>query len=165
MAWKDNVLVEIDDISIYYNMINMVSPRTILDIGMFLKRIGAVSRRNLNAGIENKVILDGVDYMPDLKIPVMQKVYDNIFSVRDFFDLASQESGINGYYDLVVMLYPETEITPDLERIIWHKISQKAKYILTNLKPEEERDKRILLPANTKDVLQVNDRYGLFVLD
>lgn len=163
MAWKDNVLVEIDDISVYYNVINMISPETILDIGMFLKRIGAVSRRNLNVGIENNVILDGVDYMLDLYIPVMTKIYDNVFLVPEFTSLMLREKLRK--YDLVVLLNPESGMAADLERSIWNNISQKAKYILTNLQPEEERNKRILLPSNTKDVLLLDDKYGLFVLD
>lgn len=63
---------------LYFKMIQEEPEGPILDIGMFLKRIGAVSRRVLDIEIPKTTVLNGVDAPGTPSFPVYEKIYDRI---------------------------------------------------------------------------------------
>lgn len=95
---KDNYpITDTNDIFVYFEVIGMLSPGSILDIGMFLKRIGAVSRGVMSGVIPNKAKLCGIDLEPNLSIPVMASIYDSVITYENY-DTKKDT------YDLSIML-------------------------------------------------------------
>lgn len=90
---------QLDDI--YFSVINDIMPETVLDIGMFLKRNGSVSRASGGLSIKNQIILDGVDVMPSINLGVYKTIYDHITSKDDFITETYSGCFVK-CYDLVI---------------------------------------------------------------
>ena len=72
------ILKNENDIYIYFETIAQLEPKTILDVGMFLKRIGSVSRKAMDGGVPEDVRLDGVDFFrcgKQYTIPFLRKAF------------------------------------------------------------------------------------------
>ena len=59
-------LVDSDTIFLYFKVINDIQPKKVLDMGMLLKRAGALSRDIGNIEIDEGILLDGVDLLPEV---------------------------------------------------------------------------------------------------
>ena len=68
-----------NDFIAYFQIINQLNAKSVLDIGMFLKSAGCVSRQACGLEIPGHVILDGIDLFPSIHIPVYEKIYNHIF--------------------------------------------------------------------------------------
>ena len=68
-----------NDMYLYFQMINELQPDSVLDAGMFLKRAGSVSRQMMGCGISEDVRLDGIDFFPELQLPVWKTIYNKIY--------------------------------------------------------------------------------------
>ena len=108
------VITDANDIYIYFEVIRQLNPVSVLDVGMMLKRMGAVSRQSMNCEISRDIRLDGIDFDPDVYLPVYKQIYSDIFSVDiDQFP--------NVIYDLAVVLAVKKNIpTVMLDRIARH---------------------------------------------
>lgn len=84
-----------NDIYVYFEVIRQLQPSSVLDFGMMLKRMGALSRQAMNCRIPQNIRLDGVDLYPYIELPIYQIVYDNIYDMKNLPDRK---------YDLGVML-------------------------------------------------------------
>ncbi|MCI8785713.1 MAG: hypothetical protein HFI84_03515 [Eubacterium sp.] len=93
------ILKNENDIYMYFETIEQLAPQRVLDIGMFLKRIGSVSRKVMDREVPAEVCLDGIDLFPQLQFPVWDTVYDVRVSLNRFL---AEPKG-NGY-DLAVFL-------------------------------------------------------------
>lgn len=91
-------ITDSNDIFVYFEVIRMLSPKNIMDVGMFLKRIGAVSRGAMSGVIPRNIQLYGIDTEPDLNIPVMNSIYNSIFTYDRFLGTK------NNSFDLTIML-------------------------------------------------------------
>ncbi|MGN0240808.1 MAG: hypothetical protein ACI4CS_03895 [Candidatus Weimeria sp.] len=87
--------------SIYFSVINDIMPDTLLDIGMYLKRTGSVSRSAGGSEIKGQVTIDGVDVMPDIKCGIYQVIYDHIISIDDFISEVTS-GAFDKKYDLAI---------------------------------------------------------------
>ncbi len=56
------ILKNENDIYMYFETIEQLAPQRVLDIGMFLKRIGSVSRKVMDREVPAEVCLDGIDF-------------------------------------------------------------------------------------------------------
>lgn len=75
-----------NDIYIYFEVISRVNPSCILDFGMMLKRMGALSRQAMSRAIAQSVRLDGVDLYPDVLLPIYQVIYNQIYRMENLPD-------------------------------------------------------------------------------
>jgi hypothetical protein len=130
-----NCLNDITDISFLLRTVEQISPQSILDIGMFLKRVGCISRHALDDEIDPNCILDGVDCMPDIQVPVYDVIYDHIMSLEDFLS----QTTVSGYqpfavrkYDLAAVIQPGGIIPPQNLAAMWEWISLNSRYAATN---------------------------------
>jgi hypothetical protein len=123
------------DISFFLKSVEQITPQSLLDIGMFLKRVGCISRHALDAEIDPACILDGADCMPDIQVPVYRTIYDHILPLGDFlthttsleyspFQLSS--------YDLIAVMQPANIIPPQALAPMWEWISLHSHYAITN---------------------------------
>lgn len=122
------ILTKKNDIYVYFEVIRQLEPNSILDIGMFLKRIGNVSRQVMDEyAVPEEVILDGVDFWPELDFPIWKIVYDNVLK-KD----AWLEKGLAEGYDLAIMLgTKELKKKTDL-RILIRWMEENTRYALVD---------------------------------
>lgn len=88
-----------NDIYIYFETIEQLEPQSVLDAGMFLKRIGSVSRKVMDREISEKIRLDGIDFFPEKTFAVWDHVYDSVSDTRSFLENKRPKQ-----YDLAVFL-------------------------------------------------------------
>lgn len=93
------ILTDENDIYIFFEVIKQLEPEKILDIGMFLKRIGSISRKAMNCEVPEEIRLDGIEFFPEINFAVWRNIYDQIMSVEQF-----SEKNTVGEYDLVILL-------------------------------------------------------------
>jgi hypothetical protein len=123
------------DISFLFQTISDTCPQSILDIGMFLKRIGCISRQALDQEIASECILDGIDSMPDIQVPIYHMIYDHIMALEDFLSHTAaseyQPFGVRKY-DLTTVMQPGDIIPPQKLAAMWEWISHNSRYAVTN---------------------------------
>lgn len=92
MELYEQVVTDQDEIYTYFEVIRQLSPACILDVGMMLKRMGAVSRQAMHCVIPQNVRLDGVDFYPEVELPIYHGIYDHIYLdsclPEDVYDLS-----------------------------------------------------------------------------
>lgn len=93
-----------DSFYFFFEAIKNTHPNSILDIGMFLKRIGALSRGILSYSIPEDILLDGVDCMPEVEVPIYHSIYNSICSLEDFL---TQKKRPDISYDMISFLFLE----------------------------------------------------------
>lgn len=93
----DGIITDMDEVFFCFEMLKNLSPDKVLDIGMFLKRIGAVSRQAMSHGISQDVYLCGVDFFSQYNLQVYEKVYDEIWDRETFCEKT-------GHFDVALML-------------------------------------------------------------
>lgn len=121
----------------YFEMIEKLGAKSVLDAGMFLKRIGAISRQMAGVSVSADTILCGIDFYEEIHLPIFRDIYDEIKTWNDFADCL--ESGAECFtcmesrkFDLAVMLYGN-QVLNDSEKVrIIEYFMQKANGILTD---------------------------------
>ena len=96
-----------NDIFVFYEIINDIKPEKVLDVGMFLKSVGSVSRKIMDKKIDENIWMKGVDFMPEVQFPVFQQIYDEIITIQSFL----KQSDNKEKYDLGVFLKKRKENT------------------------------------------------------
>lgn len=86
------VITDADEIFTYFEVIRQLSPARILDVGMMLKRMGAVSRQAMHCTVPASARLDGVDFYPEVELPIYQTIYNHIYIAaqlpNEFYNLS-----------------------------------------------------------------------------
>jgi hypothetical protein len=123
------------DISFFLQCVEQISPQSILDIGMFLKRVGCISRQALDVEIDPTCILDGTDCMPDIQVPIYHTIYDHILPLEDFLthttSLEYQPFPLSNY-DMTAVMQPANIIPQQTLAPMWEWISLHSHYAITN---------------------------------
>lgn len=126
-------ITDSDMMFFYFEMIQNSKPHTVLDVGMFLKRIGTVSRHAMSAEISEDIVLCGVDLFPEYEMPVYEEVYHEIMPRDRFFREHAGFSCMNGRtFDIAVMLDVERHLDRDEQEALWSYVSQAAECIMTD---------------------------------
>ena len=116
-----------NSIYIFYEMIEQLEPASILDVGMFLKRVGSVSRKIMGREVPENVKLDGVDFFPQTSFPIWNTIYDQMKTAEEYFC-----AGDDKRYDLVTVLgISELQKEISLTEII-ERTAEVSKYVLTD---------------------------------
>lgn len=148
-----------NDSYIYFEVIKRLEAMRILDVGMHLKRIGAVSRCAMNEEVPENAFLVGVDFYPELNFPVWSNIYDRIISKDNL--LGCQKEMVSQTYELTVMLgmgeLTKQAAFPDIVR----SICVQTRYVLSDELSEEWKRERPQLKII--DISVDRDRY--YILD
>lgn len=123
----ERILTGETDIYTYFEIIDKTEADSILDVGMFLKRIGSVSRQVKDKEIPAYKKLVGIDFFPEIKCPVWNTVYDDTYKPNDFF-----LSGNAQRYELAVVLQLEEHVRSEDVCILWKWLSTHVAYIFTD---------------------------------
>ena len=113
-----------EQMSFYFLTLNEIEPASVLDMGMFLKRIGAVSRSALDEKISEDILLDGVDFRGTPELPIYHPIYNHIFSS----DQIDQQK-----YDVAVLLQPEDIFSRQEIRRLLRWCPKSVSLLLTDL--------------------------------
>lgn len=119
-----------NDIYVYFEIIKQVEPKRILDVGMFLKRIGAIGRQVADAVISREAYVKAVDFAEDIQVGVYDTVYDNKINVPEFMNQVAQHN--DEHYDLAYMLYTESGLSKEQEQQVWRWLESHADYVVVD---------------------------------
>lgn len=103
------LLINQNDIYLYFETIRQLQAKSVLDIGLTLKRCGAISRQVADSAIDPAVHLCGIDLDPETTTPVYQCLYQELLSPEEFI----QKGTAQDHYDLAVLLNLPEEILAD----------------------------------------------------
>lgn len=131
MPQEIGTITDSDEIYYYFEMINSVTPQSVLDVGMFLKRIGAISRQAMSCEISQSVRLYGIDFFPEAKMMVYQNIYDEILTKRQFFG-QERVPWEQISFDVAVLLETEHYLKEQENRKLWSYVMRNAKNIMAD---------------------------------
>ena len=120
-----------NDIYIYFETIEQLEPRKILDVGMLLKRVGCVAKKAMDREVPENAKLDGVDLFPKVNFPVWKQVYNDIFDEDEFLTFGKEKD-----YDLAVVLGMEKLQKKISFSKLTKVIKDCARYCLTDALPD-----------------------------
>ncbi len=103
---NDYCLSSQEDIYLYFQTITELKVKSVLDVGMTLKRFGALDRNIANLRLPDEVRLTGVDIFPHWKTDVYKNVYDEIIPMDKYLEMNATVKKKN--YELAMMLYLRT---------------------------------------------------------
>ena len=129
---KDIVISDENMNYIFFQVINRIEAESVLDVGMFLKRIGCVSRGMMNEKISESVQLVGIDFWPEITFPVWKYVYNDIYTVEEYLNTGEEKK-----YDLAVLLGSQ-ELSENIgygELI--KRVKRQVSYLLTDILSKE----------------------------
>lgn len=92
------------DIYFYFEVIRQLAPMSVLDIGMFLKRIGAVARQAVSCELSRDILLFGIDFFPEVRLAVYEKIYNGILLKNQLLENSELLQGMEEKFDLAVLI-------------------------------------------------------------
>ena len=93
-------LVLQNDIYLYFETIRQLRAKSVLDIGMTLKRCGAICRQVADSSIDPSVFLCGIDLDPETTVPIYRSIYQEILTQEELMEKRS----VVKVYELAVLL-------------------------------------------------------------
>ncbi len=122
------MITDTDVMYVYCEVINQLEAQKILDIGMFFKAVGAVSRSLLDMQIPQEYNITGVDIDKIPYLEIYDTIYNRITDVDELFNGAYKDEK----YDLITFIGAEKEKMSDAARKnLLEKLIGNAKNILT----------------------------------
>lgn len=122
----NTIITDENDIYIFFELVSQLQPASILDVGIFLQRIGAVSRQTMSCEIPPDIYMEGLEVFGQPVLPVYHKIYDKITRLPDysFFE--------NAVFDLAFFLHVNEFIHPDDRLFFWQYITTHARTIIAD---------------------------------
>lgn len=119
-----------NDIYVYFELSRMYEAKSILDIGMFLTRCGALSRQVKDAMIPPDTFMCGIPLYLDV-LPVHVVMYDSIASLDSLYE--DKEA----FFDIVFMLNMDQNFLKEhKERLLSYLVEHTARIIFNDTSPE-----------------------------
>lgn len=125
------MITDANDIYLYFDWIEKSKPTSVLDFGIFLQKIGAVSRQVMNCELPEDVVLDGVSMQEQIQ-PIYTVIYNNITNIKSLSILDDK------IYDLIYFLDMQNEYREDIvpmpKEELWMWLLNHGKTIVTDTK-------------------------------
>lgn len=150
------ILTSETDMYAFFEIIDRTEAESILDVGMFLKRIGAVSRQVKDRQIPMEKNLTGVDFFPETECPVWNTVYDSICCSNEIFLPENHKT-----YELAMVLQLEHCVDREESVQMWKWLSSHVSYIMTDWKIEDIRN---LIKYKTDTEIIVDNKSYRFII-
>ncbi len=133
------IIMEPSVSSFYYNIINQLQPKSILDVGMFLNRAGMISRSSSTRALDDNIALTGISFL-EHPLPVYHTIYNQIFYYPTYF----QEEALTApSYDLTVFLsLPDLENRQTLLSLFERTLPNTAYYFTDDTIFKNDSDKK-----------------------
>lgn len=126
MINTDTLITDDNDIYVYFKMIEQLKPASILDAGLFLQRIGAVSRQAMSCEIPRHVYIEGIELFGHAPLPIYDQIYDQI-TILPKFDFFAER-----IYDLAICLRVNKWLHPDDRRFFWEYLITHARVVIAD---------------------------------
>ncbi|WP_075721639.1 hypothetical protein [Roseburia sp. 499] len=143
------------DIYAFFEVIDRTEADSILDVGMFLKRIGSVSRQVKDKEIPADKKMVGVDFFPEIVCPVWNTIYDAIYKPEEIFSSENHQK-----YELAVMIQVEELAHKEEMPLMWNWLSSHVSYLLTDWNLEEVKE---MVAFKTEQEITVDGRSYRFI--
>lgn len=143
------------DIYAFFEIIDRAEVDSILDVGMFLKRIGSVSRQVKDKEIPSNKKLIGVDIFHEVVCPVWNTIYDAIYRPNEFFLPENHQK-----YELATVIQLEECMDKEEVRSMWKWLSTHVSYIMTDWKLEEVKK---IVTVKSEQEITVDDKSYKFI--
>ena len=127
----NTIITNDNDIYVYFKLIEQLQPASILDVGMFLQRIGAVSRQAMSCEIPNNIYLEGIELFGENILPIYHKIYNKITLLPDF------SFADDNIYDMAVCIHVSEWLHPDDRLFFWKYITSHAHVIISDTSDSE----------------------------
>lgn len=127
----DTIITNDNDIYIYFKLIEQIQPSSILDVGLFLQRIGAVSRQAMSCEIPHHIYLEGLECFAQTPLPIYSQIYNQITILPEFAFYAPNT------YDLAFYLRMKDWIHPDDRLFFWEYLITHARIIIADTSDPE----------------------------
>lgn len=131
---KDYILKDCNDLFTYYEVINQMEAKCILDVGMFLKRVGSLTRNTVGECLPENAFLFGVDFAPEKEFPVWKHIYNRIQKISDFLEEPSDM-----IYEIGVFLGMKGLLQENVLKELINKVRDSVEYVLIDDTVEEWR--------------------------
>ncbi len=153
-----NYITDENDILFYYEVILQSEAESVLDIGGFLKRTGAISRRVRDRSFSEQVWLVAVETEDSPDIGVYHTIYNEILTSDEL--LSKDES-----YTLAVYLDNVESVEEDMNADMWKWISEHVHYLAVTDRISSFLEKKgYLRGRNKKSIIIENDTYSFITL-
>lgn len=126
MINQNTIITDNYDTYIYLKMIEQLQPPSILDVGLFLQRIGAVSRQAMSCEIPAHIYMEGIEIFAQTPLPIYHQIYDQITVLPEFNFLTDH------VYDLAIFLHVNEWLHPDDRRFFWEYLITHARGIIAD---------------------------------
>lgn len=120
-----------NDIYFYFEMLRQLSPKRVLDVGMFLKRIGAVSRQAMATELSSQIQLCGVDLFSEVPLPIYEQIYNEVLEKESFF-LQQTKTFATEKFDVAVALRVGELLAEQEKETLYRYLLQSVGGILTD---------------------------------
>ena len=112
-----------NDIFVYFSLINQLKVQKFIDVGMFLKRIGSISRQVKGLELSPYLHMDAYDIFPETTPDIYSTIYNNIYTSFD---------DITNRYQLAILLRLDNIIDLKTKIDLWIKAMDCSDYILAD---------------------------------
>lgn len=152
------ILKNENSIYMFYEVIQQLESEKILDVGMFLKRVGAVSRKVMSREIPENKKLYGIDFFPEITFPVWDNIYNRIEAAELYYRNSDTRQ-----YDLAVVLgIEELQRNVPLDTIVTRTVKVSKYILLDQWLPIWGRQERFV---RATDIKVENDIYFLAMFE
>lgn len=127
----NTIIIDENDIFVYFKLIEQFHPSSILDVGMFLQRIGAVARQVRSCEIPGSTYMEGIELFDQNTLPIYHKIYDKITRLPDF------SFADDRIYDMAVYMHVNEWLHPEDRSFFWQYITTHARTILSDTADSE----------------------------
>lgn len=100
---NDYYLSSQEDIYLYFQSITELKAKKVLDVGMTLKRFGALDRNIANLRLPEGIHMTGVDLTPEWKTEIYDRIYDEVITFSDYVDMPVTKKNMK-LYQVAMML-------------------------------------------------------------
>lgn len=150
------ILTNETDMYAFFEMIDRTEADRILDVGMFLKRIGAVSRQIKDKEISREKKLTGIDFFTEIDCPIWNTIYDSVYQPDEFFLPENNQT-----YELAMVLQLEHCVKREESVQMWNWLSAHVSFFLTDWNMEEVKR---LVKFKTETPITIDDKSYSFII-
>lgn len=150
------ILANETDMYAFFEIIDRTEADRILDVGMFLKRIGAVSRQIKDKEISLEKKLTGIDFFSEIDCPIWNTIYDSVYQPDEFFLPENNQT-----YELAMVLQLEHCVDREESVQMWNWLSAHVSFFLTDWNMEEVKR---LVKFKTETPITIDDKSYSFII-
>ena len=139
------VINDPDRMYAYSIMLSQLHPQKALDVGMFLKRIGAISRSFWNFDLPADTALYGLD-LTMTEVAVYQSIFEQIATPADYMERYAQEQ-----FDLAVLFLAKELMDTEAYHQLWNWLPAHTRFVFTDDGETAKRFCRAVSPVSIRD--------------